>query len=627
MLKSDHSISPFILFRLWIFCGLLCLFTKSVFGQDTAELRPLLVSATVHQNRIELSSKNIRQINPNLKLSQQLQYQSGMFVKSQGEGSLSTISYKGLGASHINVSIENTSFLSSMNGGMDLNNIHSFHFNQSSIEEGNPSTTLNRANLGPQIQLQSDLNNRFEIYSSLDQLTNKTLGFAYGKTMERDAFQISFLSQHSNNKISLSHYEVDEQLSNTGYQDYSLFAKARKQLGNSITWIPVLYLQYADRRIPSSLVAKDDGTQKDINALMVNRFIVALDANWSLNVQQQLWKENIEYNSELRDIEANNEVLNSNSAVSLVNSSKKHKWSLGINHDYSDYSASNLAQGQVIWNRIRFNSSYSLRFKNSTFAISVQTQNYDSKLMSQLDLSYDLLLKKSRLLTIELKKSYRLPHLNELYWFEPGFANGNPNLEAEQSYRAEIYYHDIFGSVGVRINPFIGYYTQLIAWSGYPEITTVNLARVLSRGLDLHLNWIHKTSQGQWLIQHNQHWVQSTYHSKEDPVHPFGKQLIYTPILSTNLQLSYSQNSWGILINQHYVSANYYTSDNSALIDPYALTDFGGYWQLDHLRVGAQIHNILNEAYFTVLNRAMAGRYASINLSYHIKQQPINKNK
>ena len=236
MLRSIRSISHCNIFIPWTVIVVLCLCSYSVSAQDTAILNPLEVSAQKHQNRIELNTEKIRQINPNLRLSQQLQYQSGVFVKSQGQGSLSTISYKGLSATHINISIENASFLSSMNGTMDLNNVHSFHFNQSSLRE--TTSSLNRANLGPQLLLSNRLENRTEVYTSVNQLTEKTIGLAFSKANGRGGFHLSALSQHSNNRLNLKHYGREEFLGNTGFQDHSLFFKGKASIGAKLIWSP-----------------------------------------------------------------------------------------------------------------------------------------------------------------------------------------------------------------------------------------------------------------------------------------------------------------------------------------------------------------------------------------------------
>ena len=379
------------------------------------------------------------------------------------------------------------------------------------------------------------------------------------------------------------------------------------------------YLQYAERKIPHSLIARDDGLQNDLNAFLLNKISIALDTAWSASIQHQWWNEQIDYLSKTRNIDARNEAQNHHFMAATKYGKNSYSIQLGLNHEYTNYMATNIVEGNVVWHRTRLFSEFKLKEKTYVMRIYGQMQQEaSSRLLSRFDLSYTFLFSKDRLITAELKKSYRMPSLNELYWYEPGFANGNPHLEEEQSYRAELYFQDIIGKWAFKINPFVGYYTNLIAWSGFPEISTVNLAQVLSRGVDFHLNGHFKTNKGDWVVQHNQHWVQSTYMDKDDPIHPFGKQLVYTPVLSSNLQLSFSRKKWGLLFNQHMVSRNYYTSDNTAYIKGYLLSDLGGYWETKNWRIGAQVHNLFNEAYFTVLNRPMAGRYASINMSYNI---------
>jgi outer membrane cobalamin receptor len=89
--------------------------------------------------------------------------------------------------------------------------------------------------------------------------------------------------------------------------------------------------------------------------------------------------------------------------------------------------------------------------------------------------------------------SYRVPALNDLYWYDPsGFSLSNPNLKPETSYDGEIGWSLVKSSLSLDASLFTRLVLNNIIWFTDP-VTFVsqpqNLTRTLFPGAELHAKW------------------------------------------------------------------------------------------------------------------------------------------
>ena len=112
--------------------------------------------------------------------------------------------------------------------------------------------------------------------------------------------------------------------------------------------------------------------------------------------------------------------------------------------------------------------------------------------------------------------------------------------------------------------------------------------------------------------------TKATYYFNDKTDARHGMQILFTPQLTSNLMLSFQRSNFGLHINEQFVSATFYTSDNSASLDPYFLTEAGGYYQLRQWRIGLLTSNMLNTPYYTQPRTPLPGRTLKININYTI---------
>ena len=82
--------------------------SHQLMAQDTVVygLDSVAVSYNKFASNKQLISQVLFQSNPNQTFAELLQKQSGMFIRSQGNATLSTPSYKGLGSMHIPIYLQ-----------------------------------------------------------------------------------------------------------------------------------------------------------------------------------------------------------------------------------------------------------------------------------------------------------------------------------------------------------------------------------------------------------------------------------------------------------------------------------------------------------------------------------------
>jgi outer membrane cobalamin receptor len=220
-----------------------------------------------------------------------------------------------------------------------------------------------------------------------------------------------------------------------------------------------------------------------------------------------------------------------------------------------------------------------------------------------------------------LQKVYRLPVLNELYWYQPGEALGNRSLKPEDGYKLDIGFARSTKQFGIQLNPHIGFYQNWIQWGGFPEISPENISKVSVGGAVLNASYSYPLNGHKLIVRSNVHYVRSVYQFDDINDLRHNKQLIFTPRFTSNLTLSLVNEDFGLFSNVQYVGKNFVTSDNSSFINPYYLVDVGGYYSFSKFRWGCSITNIINTPYYTQPRTPLPGRIIKLTLNYKIKTQ------
>jgi iron complex outermembrane receptor protein len=563
----------------------------------------------------ELISSTLLKANPSQNFAELLQKQSGIFVRSSGAGMLSTPSYKGLGTQQTPILINGANMQSSMNGTMDLSLIDAAHFGKVSLNQANASTT-GAQSMGDAISL-SSLSKKDGLYIGLSASTQNELSanIKYVRNKERWRYSISGVASHSENKVSLEHYGIDKVQTNTDFKRASLLQTIGHEWLHS-EWTNTLYLQGSERGVSPQINLTNNSRQLDVNAMMVNKYTIKTSKNWIYEATNQIWAEQIVFDNAQNGVQTDSRVFNSNTTAS---GSKylKNKWlaKIGLAQSVARYTSEALA-GDALWNRPRVFLKLRKTYDNIKFSLSQNTIFHEKKQAFSGELRSEGDFAEIYRWSASVNRVYRLPVLNELYWYMPGEAVGNPDLKPEQGYKIDTEVGRYGRSLQMTLNPHAGIFQNWVQWVGAGEVTPENIPNVMVYGAVFTANHEQKFKKIKVLTMANVHWVNASYQFDNKRDTRNNKQLIFTPQFTGNLTLTVVHSKFGLYINSQLVSTNYVASDNSSFIEPYQLYELGGYYEWENIRMGAVASNLLDTPYFTQPRTPLPGRIFKININY-----------
>ncbi|MFB1004558.1 MAG: TonB-dependent receptor plug domain-containing protein, partial [Bacteroidia bacterium] len=477
---------------------------------DLVVIDSVAISVRKQQKGRELISAALLKANPTQDFAELLQKQSGIYIRKRGAGVLSTPSYKGLGTQQTPILINGANMQSSMNGTMDLSLIDAVHFGGLSLGQSDEST-LGAQNMGDAIRL-SSLNSkkglRVGISSSTQEEYAGNVKYVTGKI--HWYYSVSGIATKSKNVVDLKHYDISEVQPNTDFQKASILQTVGYKWQRS-QWSNTLYLQGSERGIPPPLFLQNDSRQQDANAMMVNKYKYRGPKNWILEASNQVWAEQIVFDNVQRSEKTDSKVLNVNTSVA-VSKYFKNSWNAraGVAFDAANYSSEALEQNAV-WYRPRMFMNVAKRYKNVRLELSQNTIRYNGKNTMSGELKAEGAIAKLYRWSANAQRVYRLPVLNELYWYMPGEALGNANLKPEKGYKLDATLSRFGKDIQLTINPHVGTFQNWIQWVGAGEISPQNIQNVVVYGMVFSANHEKKIKIVKLLTQANMHYVSATY--------------------------------------------------------------------------------------------------------------------
>ncbi|EDM43408.1 outer membrane protein, TonB-dependent receptor [unidentified eubacterium SCB49] len=215
---------------------------------------------------------------------------------------------------------------------------------------------------------------------------------------------------------------------------------------------------------------------------------------------------------------------------------------------------------------------------------------------------------------LNTSKNFRIPTYNDLYWT----GLGNPNLKPETSYQGEMSHVFSYKKATLLVT---GYYNKVSDLLRYVPGTDgifrpENTNNVVIYGLESVFGYEKK-------IANHTVTVNATYAYTVSENTEIKKQLIYVPYHKFTMALGYRFKN----INAYYQYINngevFTTSDNSTqdILDSYMVANLGAeynFGKANTYKIGAQILNLWNEDYESVLNRPLPGRNLNVYLNITI---------
>lgn len=282
------------------------------------------------------------------------------------------------------------------------------------------------------------------------------------------------------------------------------------------------------------------------------------------------------------------------------------------------------AYSYVAWRgRLKANTAIRQEWVNGTAAPLLPGAGADFGLFAIAKEHYELGLRWQA----NVQRTYRIPTLNELYYF-PG---GNRNLKPEQGWNEDMGYtldyrlkdeinteSPVF-QVNHQVHIFNRNIHDWIYWLGGAIWTPYNIAEVHSRGMETN-NTAHYRA-GSWKLHLGVKYayVLSTTVSSYLPNDgSIGKQIPYAPRYNGQANIGCAYKSFFLNYNHTYTGYRFTTVDESQYLEPYQTGNLQAMYTFlkkDYsIRLSAQVQNIWDTDYEVVNARPMPGRYFLLSL-------------
>ena len=652
---------------------LLLLFANQVFSQidkDTLKINEVTISAKrpledagINKTKIDTL---VMQKAINLSLSDILSENTSVFVKNNGRGAMSTVSFRGTAASHTDVLWNGMSIKDPMLGQVDFSIIPVFFIDNISLNHGASSISNVSGALGGSINIDNkpDWNNRFSgsltqglgSYSTINEFAQINLGTPVFQSKTRLFYTFSennfkFLNKNiaDIDTISGDYIYPEQENTNADYTQYGLLQEFYGKLGKTNYLSLKLWSQWNNRSLPNLNTYEGDNysninKQEDITHRLVGEWKKYLSNKITLGMRSGFSYKSLNYY--LKNYIPGHGYINaiyseSNSKSSLNNLSFKYninsKTSLNIKYDFEYNSVSTVDTVKKIGyekDRIKqslflsFHREFNDRFRSS---IMLRQENIDTEFLPLIpSFGFDYILSHKYNLLIKgiFAKNYHQPSLNDLYW-QPG---GNPNLKAENGLMTEVSISTTNTIKKTKLNSSItAFYSDINDWiiwipspQGYwqPE----NIKRVKTNGIEAYISSNTQVGKFEIILNLSYALTNSINYGNIDKWGPesYGKQLPYVPVHSGNVFASINYNNYSISYLHNSYSERYTTSSNDITLRdwlyPYYMNNLflGKSFELKKTSINVQIkiYNLFNERYRTVLGRAMPQRNYLLLLNF-----------
>lgn len=643
---------------LWsfLFAGTLFLTNMNLFSQKTDTIITIppvdIVSEKPLKDRIVQRIKidtTLIQNYLNNNLSDLLSNHTPLFVKTYGQGSLATISFRGAGASHTSVEWNGININNPMLGQVDFSQLPIIFIDQIEILPGSSSLQNNSGALGGMINISS--------HPKFDKKLYGMAGFSYGSFNTKQSFaQIGGGNSKWQSRLRVFHETSDnnfeyynnanglwnyENQKNASYEKKGILAETHYQATKNLLSGSFWYHE-SDRNIPPIMSFQgmeriENQKDRDIRTSIkwisffkkgnsdLNAGLSFNHLNYYLAHQTQFGLyENYRNSSESESYFLKYKLeFNLRKKLFL-------RWNSNFDHA-SAYYIDHRQDQSFNPKRNTLGSSLALFYthrESTSFYILARKEMIDNKLtpfMPAIGMEINNLFFKRFIIKTNLSSNYHQASLNDMYW-EPG---GNPDLKSEKAISAdiELSYSNKQNSVlfyQISSSFYASLVDNWIVWqpSEFRYWTAQNIQEVFARGLETKTEIKTNFKKLNVVFFANYSFTKTeNIETDLDHIKSLGDQLIYIPENKANAfvnfvysgyQLNYAYN----FIGKRFTSGN--ENDERHFLPWYNLHNIGfskkwifKQWSSD---IELKINNLLNTDYQAILWRAMPKRNYSLTL-------------
>ncbi len=550
-------------------------------------------------------------------LTNLLNFNSTVYLKENGLGMVSSPSFRGTTASQTAVLWNGININSQTTGQTDFNTINTRGFNSIEVTPGGGSVASGSGAIGGSINLVNTLKYQTGFTNQL--FVNYGAFNTYGIDN-----QTQYATDNTSLSLGLSRNESDNdypypntdrknengQFNNTNVSLASGFKLNKK---NTLNIYANIYKGRRNFSLPTPNALKTKYTDFNTRSLIAWKSTFGAMAS---NLKMAVTTEEYKYFANIdSDFFTSGNVQNFIAHYDLDYSfSPKIVVTAGAQYTHNDGRGSNITSAT----RNLAAATLSLKHKvSSSFLYEIglrqeTNEDFGNPLLYSAGIRY--VVSPLYQFKINTSKNFRIPTYNDLYWT----GLGNPNLKPETSYQGEMSHIFSYKKASLTVT---GYYNQVTDLLRYvPGVDGVfrpeNTNSVAIYGLESVFSYEKK--MGNHAMTVNATYAYTVSENKETQ-----KQLIYVPFHKFTMALGYRYKK----INAYYQYLNngevFTTSDNTTLdiLDSYMVANLGAeynFGKVNNFKIGAQILNLWNEDYESVLNRPLPGRNLNVYLNITI---------
>ncbi|RZJ34181.1 MAG: TonB-dependent receptor [Flavobacterium sp.] len=549
-------------------------------------------------------------------LTEILQQNSVVHFRENGYGMVSSPGFRGTNAQQTAVIWNGINVNSQFTGLVDFNTISGAEFNSVAVRPGGGSVLYGSSAIGGSVHLsseskfQSGFNNRILIrYGNFN---TSEFSYATDYSDEKISIGAAVNRNSSDNDYRLPNGELNQ---NGHFENMSVDASAAVRLDDRMTIRYMSRYFSADRNF--SLINPTDtkNRYRDLNnwnllelsntgKRIENRLKVAYlqeEFQFFENADEPEHRSGIAKNTIISD-----EILYKASSDFTLAFSPSYSATHGQGDDTGDHFREIVSLAMDVRHQVTKKLFYEAGIRKEI------TSNYKSPLLFSIGASF------KPFSFYELKsnfsKNFRVPTFNDLYWYE----GGNENLQPETALQAELTNDFKFKNFNFSLT---GYYIRLrnmIQW--LPGTSTAwnpqNINEVESYGAEILASAKRKWGKSDFALTGTYAYTVSTNQKT-------GKQLIYVPYHKVTIAADFQRRFFFLHAQLLFNGEMFTRTDNNARynLEPYKVIDLNGGYFMDKrkkIQTGIGIRNLFDEQYMAMIGRPFPGRNFNIFINLTI---------
>ena len=574
----------------------------------------------------ELSESNIQS------LSDLLESQSNIYIKSYGQGGISSSSIQGGNGSQTALLWNGIPIQNAMLSLSDLSLLPIHAIEEIHIQKGGNSALWGSGAIGGVINLSNKAdfrNNTSVISQSLYGdfgLFSQNLMLSFGNKRFQSRTKVFSLSANNDFNYTIDgNNPIEKKQSNAAQKSLNLLQDIYWKLDSNNQLSLNLWLQNSERQFPPTIVQNQSLARQDDQSFRSLLDWKTISKRGIRNIKLGFIEEHLNYFDELIGLSAPSHFRSFYSELSQKWEFEKQHFLLAASYNNTKAWTNNYLEnaqeeqisliGSWNYNWSRWQANLSLR----QVLVNQQWQPF----IPAIALNFDL--NKQWWLNFKLSRNYRLPGLNDRFWV-PG---GNGDLLAESGWAQDIALNHESRSnqntFGFGLSAYNKHIDNWILWGRLPQesfFSAHNLTKVWSRGLELSARYDYQLNKYRLKLNSSYSYTLSTNQlALESPNIAAGQQLPYTPRHKLHLGLSNKMGPLELKYN-HIITGQ--VSGFNETVSQWQLADVTVSYSKELNKIKGslffQINNLWDEDYFVIERRPMPGRNYQVGLNILFKK-------